>query len=94
MRKYVIHDLVRKLQRDPTRMVMLGDGNQVRDYLYVDDAVRAFALAAEKGRKGDVYNVGSGNPVRIADLARKLADIMGLQKVNFECTMESWPGDV
>jgi UDP-glucose 4-epimerase len=94
MRKYVIHDLVRKLQRDPKRLVMLGDGNQVRDYLYVDDAARAFALAAEKGRKGDVYNVGSGNPVRIADLARKLADIMGLQKVNFECTMESWPGDI
>jgi nucleoside-diphosphate-sugar epimerase len=62
--------------------------------LHDDDAVRAFALAAEKGRRGDVYNVGSGDPVRIADLARKLADIMGLMEVNFECTMENWPGDI
>lgn len=94
MCKYVIHDIVRKLQKNSKRITLLGDGNQIRDYLYVDDAVQAFLIAAEKGTRGDVYNVGSGVPVRIIDMAREIASNMGLENVDIECTMESWPGDI
>jgi UDP-glucose 4-epimerase len=94
MTKYVIHDFVRKLQRDSDRLVILGDGNQVRDYLYVDDAVDAFLLAAERGTSGGVYNVGSGMPVCIRDLAFEIIRVMGLKDVEVEYTMETWPGDI
>jgi nucleoside-diphosphate-sugar epimerase len=70
----------------------MGDGNQKRDYLYVEDAVRAFMLAAELGLPGEVYNLGSGIPVRIRDLAGEIIKVMKLNGVEY--TMESWPGDI
>ena len=94
MNKYVIHDLVRKLQKDPKHLVIMGDGNQVRDYLYIDDAVKAFVLAAAHGKSGQVYNVGSGNPIRIRDLAAEIIKAMGMGPVDVEYTMETWPGDI
>ena len=39
--------------------VIFGDGEQTRDYVYVDDTVHAFALAAERG-SGEVVNIGTG----------------------------------
>jgi UDP-glucose 4-epimerase len=39
--------------------VLFGDGRQTRDYVYIDDTVHAFALAADRG-SGQVFNVGTG----------------------------------
>ncbi|MFI5212913.1 MAG: NAD-dependent epimerase/dehydratase family protein [Gemmatimonadales bacterium] len=94
MTRFVIHDLTRKLQNDPTQLTILGDGNQVRDYLYIDDAVRGFVLAAERGEAGAVYNMASGIPVRIRDLAQQIIAALGLRDVKIHYTMETWPGDV
>lgn len=38
-----------------------GKGNNIRDWLYVDDHVRALRLVLERGRVGEVYNIGGGN---------------------------------
>ncbi len=40
---------------------LYGDGQQIRDWLYVDDHCRALRLVLEAGRIGDTYNVGGGN---------------------------------
>ena len=37
-----------------------GDGMQIRDWLYVEDHCRGIALALEKGRAGETYNIGGG----------------------------------
>ena len=48
-----------------------GDGSQVRDYLYVGDAVEALALAgATEASDGQVYNVGLGEGITLLDFAR------------------------
>lgn len=94
MSKYVIHDLVRKLQKNPKHLSILGDGKQKREYLYIDDVIRAFLIVAELGLPGEVYNVGTGNPIRIRELADKIIKTMGLENVEIEYTMESWPGDI
>jgi len=47
-----------------------GDGSQTRDFVFVEDAVQAFLLAGEKG--SGVYNIGSGKPTRIKELAKKI----------------------
>jgi UDP-glucuronate 4-epimerase len=44
---------------------VLGDGHQLRDFTYVDDAVEATLAAAMHGRRGAVYNVGGGHPVEL-----------------------------
>ncbi len=55
---------------------IFGDGNQTRDYVYVDDAVHAFALAAERG-SGRLINVGTGLETSVNHLYRLLAEITG-----------------
>ena len=49
-----------------------GDGNQTRDFVYVDDVVDAFARAAERGG-GLVLNIGTGEETTINDLYRTMA---------------------
>ncbi len=94
MRRWVIHDLVRRLQLDPKRLEIVGTGNQLREYLYVDDAVDALVAAATRGQAGEVYNAGTGDPVRIRDLAMEIIACMGLKDVELHFTNESWPGDI
>jgi dTDP-glucose 4,6-dehydratase len=56
---------------------LYGDGRQVREWLYVDDHCRAVALVADRGRPGEVYNVGGGVPLANRDLVRRLLAATG-----------------
>lgn len=94
MRKYFIYDVVRKLMREPRRLELLGDGEQIRDYLYVSDAAEALLTVAERGRPGDVVNVASGIPVRIRELAGRIAALMGIRGVEIEFAGTPQQGDV
>jgi UDP-glucose 4-epimerase len=54
-----------------------GDGNQTRDYVFIDDVVHAFALAAERG-DGKLINIGTGIETSVNGLYAMLAEITGL----------------
>jgi UDP-glucose 4-epimerase len=55
-----------------------GDGTQLRDFNYVDDAVEALLLAASCDRAaGQSYNLGHREPIRLVELARLLVEIRG-----------------
>jgi GDP-4-dehydro-6-deoxy-D-mannose reductase len=60
------------------KMVELGALAPRRDFFDVRDMVRAYLLAAAKGRKGEVYNVATGHPVPIR---RVLEILLGLAKI-------------
>jgi UDP-glucose 4-epimerase len=53
-----------------------GDGNQTRDFIFVDDAVHAIALATDRGA-GRLINVGTGLETSVNALCRLLAGITG-----------------
>ncbi|MGR5066504.1 dTDP-glucose 4,6-dehydratase [Photobacterium sp. DNB22_13_2] len=53
-----------------------GDGQQVRDWLYVDDHVRALYTMLKIGKVGETYNVGANNEVRNIDLVKALCKIL------------------
>ncbi|MFB3737391.1 MAG: SDR family NAD(P)-dependent oxidoreductase [Candidatus Velamenicoccus archaeovorus] len=53
-----------------------GDGNDTRDYVFVDDVVHAFALASERG-DGRLINVGTGLETSVNGLYRILAEVTG-----------------
>ena len=56
---------------------VFGDGGQTRDFIYIDDVVRANILASEHNETaGEIFNVCSGEAVSILDLLEKLADIL------------------
>lgn len=54
-----------------------GDGQNVRDWIYVDDHCRAILLAMEKGKPGAVYNIGARNERRNLDVIRSLLELLG-----------------
>ena len=49
-----------KVERGETDAVSVGNLTSRRDFTHVKDVVRAYRLIAEKGRAGEIYNVGSG----------------------------------
>lgn len=53
-----------------------GKGENVRDWLYVEDHARAIDLIYHRGRTGETYNIGGDNEWRNIDLIRKLCEIM------------------
>jgi len=71
-----------------------GDGQQIRDYLYIDDAARGLVHIAEYGEAGQDYNLASGVPVRLLDLAHQIAVLMGHPEIAVVPTGEASPGDV
>lgn len=67
----VIDRFVRQAQNNEP-LTIYGDGSQTRSFTYVSDAVVAILMLIEKGRLGEIYNVGSDNEIEIL----KLADIV------------------
>jgi UDP-glucose 4-epimerase len=53
-------------------LTVVGDGEQTRDFTFVSDAVDALITAAESDKVGEIYNVGSGQPVSVNELVRLL----------------------
>jgi nucleoside-diphosphate-sugar epimerase len=69
--------LIRRLTRN--QPVDLTPGEQVRDFLFEDDAVEAFVCAATASRlnSGEVYNVCTGHPTRIHEIGEEVALELG-----------------
>jgi dTDP-glucose 4,6-dehydratase len=58
------------------QLPVYGKGENVRDWLYVEDHARALDLIAQRGRVGDTYNVGGRNERRNIDVVRKICDVL------------------
>lgn len=54
---------------------IFGSGKQTRDFIYIDDVVKANVLALEKG-DNDIFNIGTGIEVNIIDLLKLLGKII------------------
>ena len=93
MFRFAIHDIVRKIQQNHHELSIFGDGTQVRDYLFIDDAVRGLDIVATRGAAGEEYNVASGQPVRLLDLAHAIAGMMGYPEIVVRPTGRSFAGD-
>jgi UDP-glucose 4-epimerase len=63
---------------DGQEISIFGDGSQLRDLTYVDDAVEAFLVAgASDAADGEVFNLGGAEPVSLRDLTGKLVEVAG-----------------
>ena len=67
-----------------------GDGSQLRDFVYVDDAADAFLRAGADDRcNGEVFNVGGDEPISHSDLTALLIEVAGAGRVQYV----DWPPD-
>ena len=57
-------------------ITIFGDGEQTRDFVYVRDVARANLAALESGAEG-VFNIGTGKPTKITDLAEEVMRAVG-----------------
>ena len=88
----VIPRFISRILRNEPPMIY-GDGEQTRDFIFVEDVVGANILAAEKKRaNGEIINIGSAKRISINELAEK---IMGqFEKNSRPIHIEPLPGDV
>ena len=62
---------------DGEPLPLYGDGQQIRDWLYVDDHCDAIELVLSSGEPGEIYNVGGGNELANLDLTRRILELTG-----------------
>lgn len=61
---------------DGKPLPVYGKGENIRDWLYVEDHARALDLIAERGRVGETYNVGGRNERRNIDVVQRICAIL------------------
>lgn len=80
---YVVPEIISQLSKQKDAGVAFGDykvqlgNNSSRDFLYAGDAVRMAVELMEKGKFGEVYNLGSESTIQIYELAQRIGQLMG-----------------
>jgi len=93
----VSHDFTRRLHADPTRLQILGDGNQSKPYIHTDDVVAAMLFMQARQTSGyDYFNVGSQDHLLVREIADIVVAEMGIKKPEYEYTggTRGWRADV
>lgn len=75
----LIDRFIEAAQNEYSSVTIWGTGTATRDFLYVDDVVRAILAAGERVETPTPINVGTGVETRIIDLAEQIATIVGFQ---------------
>ena len=78
---HVIPAMIRKFHsaklRDEPGVTLWGDGTPTREFIYVEDAAEGIVLCGERYDSSDPVNLGSGDALSIAALARTIASAVG-----------------
>ena len=93
----VAYDFIRRLREDPSRLRILGDGQQSKSYIHVDDVLGAMLRVHQLGGEGfDVFNVATGDYITVREIADLIVERLGLKSVQYEFTGgdRGWKGDV
>jgi UDP-glucose 4-epimerase len=93
------YDFVRRLLADPNRLDILGDGQQSKSYIHVEDVVEA-ALTAyrQEDKPYEVYNVATGDYITVTEIAQLAVEVLGLApglvQFRYSGGDRGWKGDV
>jgi UDP-glucose 4-epimerase len=95
----VIHDFVLKLQRDPTRLEILGDGKQSKPYVHVEDCLDGMMFAHQHAKETvNYYNLAVAGSTSVNEIAQWTIEAMGLDpksvRIDYTGGSRGWPGDV
>jgi len=65
---------------DGKRVPIYGDGNQIREWIHVDDHCRGVFAVLENGKSGEIYNIAGKDEFRNIELARKIISYFGMSE--------------
>ncbi len=68
-------------------LIIFGKGDQLRDYIYIDDLTQAFVMAAESEVQQQIYNLGSGKGISLKHMAQTIINSIGKGKIKYI----NWP---
>ena len=91
-----LFDFYAALRRDPSRLRILGNGQQRKSYMHVDDCVRGVLTAAAVSPGGalSVFNLGTDETVVVNDSVAIILSHMGLDpELEYAGGARGWPGD-
>lgn len=94
----VIYDFIRKLNKNPKELEILGDGRQCKPYIYVLDLIDAIISLTNEWDEGEnIYNLSvNSDGTTVTRIAEIVVEEMGLENVIFRYTGgdRGWRGDV
>lgn len=92
----VIFDFIRKLEANPERLEILGDGTQNKSYIHIDDCIDAVFFAIDKSRSiFQIFNIGSEDRTDVKTIARIVSEELGYNpELGFTGGDRGWKGDV
>jgi UDP-glucose 4-epimerase len=91
-----VYDFVRSLRRDPTRLMVLGDGQQEKSYLYVGDCIEGILVGLGATARGTVavYNLGTDETIVVDDSIALITEYLGVSPtLEYTGGRRGWPGD-
>lgn len=92
--RFAVLDFLKKLEKDSTKLEILGTGKQLRDFTFVSDTVEGLMQVAAKGVPGEAYNIASGTSHSVTDVAKEILRQRGLDKTTqITYSSQSWNGD-
>ncbi len=93
----VVYDFVHKIKNDSEVLEILGDGQQSKSYIYIDDVINALQIVQKKNIHGfEYYNVATLDYITVKEIAEITANIMNASNIRFKYTggKRGWRGDV
>jgi GDP-L-fucose synthase len=75
----LIHKMLEAQEAGADEVVLWGTGQASREFLYVDDCARGILLAAEHYEGAEPVNLGTGQEIRIGELAALIAELVGYE---------------
>jgi len=92
----IIFDVLKKLQHDPKRLPLFGDGTQKKSYLYVKDGVNGVMMGIDKATaQKNIFNLGHEYFITVVEVVKIILDEMGTKDVQLEFAggKRGWLGD-
>jgi UDP-glucose 4-epimerase len=93
----VIYDFINKLKKNPKQLEILGDGNQTKHYILVEDLLDAIIFVLKNSKEQiNYYNITNDTPLDVNSIAKIVIAEMGLKNVKITHTdgRQGWKGDV
>ena len=90
-----VYDFYKQLLQDPSRLHLLGDGNQRKSYLHIADCISAIFTVIEKAKDNiNIYNLGVDNTCTVKQSANWISDYLSIKPtLTFEGGERGWVGD-
>ena len=83
--EHVIPEFINRLKKmkKNKKFLIYGTGNEIRSFIHIDDFIRGFDKIFKKGKNLQIYNIGTTQKIKIRDLAKLIAKILG-KKISFK----------